>query len=907
MASRFFSIPNVLNKSVGFCFDFSRLNDSERAGWFCLVEQAASCLGIRATLDVFPEAIPDDSEDFVFIASSRVLSRKLLLAFDRVYIQPESGVREVDPWLLYSCESGVISNLAPAGFRVSLISSVYSGDGFLSSFLANAGALQDYRDCEHLLIRAGSPGTEQAALIEHVRRFPNAVYVNLKSDPGLYEVWNLGARLATGRYLSNANLDDRRAPAHVRRLAELLDGNQGVDVVSSALRVTTERSLSWEDSKHCEVWPRSEESRSYSAGALFRRLGGGLASRNLPHCMPLWRRSLHARVGDFDEGCHGPSADWAYWLRAASVGAAFYFDSTPLGLYLKDENSYWRQHSAVGAGAVSPHDAAIISEFGVLAENDAAAIRLLRRPLSLEVSLVVRRVEAGACLDALGYLLFLWADVSGVVGESGRTLLLRVGQYHFGKGFDDVLLSRFVAVLGVNWSIALYNALVDLVHAGDLLSERQSRNLSLACADWSECYDDSRGWLLRAFLAGKAGDMSMEKALLQRLHDEDPAKFWRVVQDVYRFSRPLAGFCLDLVQGECRVLADDGKHRQIAYYPAYRRNAYLDLLYRDPAFSGMVFPFVELDDFLSVTCLPGVENILHIHWVQSVLAPAGPSRSLIDLHMDSFLLRLQEKKNQGFKIFWTIHNYLSHGCVDPEGEIALRRALYDLSDYVFVHHPMAACLLDWLSDRKKLCLSEHGAYPVVNDISSSRMAMRSQLGIPSDGFVVMHVGQVQPYKGLSEWLPIFQDLLEVLPGMYFVLAGRIVDSEVRAWLDVNQHPRFMVIDQHVSNDYLEALMAAADVGFLSYDKTLTSGTLFHWLSVGRPVLAPGKGTISCYVLDGWSGYTYQSLSEARALLVSLAKLSATELARLGRNALISANQLEWGLWKTAELHVRGER
>jgi hypothetical protein len=88
---------------------------------------------------------------------------------------------------------------------------------------------------------------------------------------------------------------------------------------------------------------------------------------------------------------------------------------------------------------------------------------------------------------------------------------------------------------------------------------------------------------------------------------------------------------------------------------------------------------------------------------------------------------------------------------------------------------------------------------------------------------------------------------------------------------------------------------------LSYSAILTSGTLFHWLTCGRPVLAPACGTIPAYVLDDWNGFAYRDQESLKRLLAHCEALPEEELARLGCNAQSTAAQLEWGMWNVAGL------
>ena len=226
---------------------------------------------------------------------------------------------------------------------LALITSVYDADRFLPRFLKNISQLDGYDDFEHYLIRAGSPGNEGPLLEEHERAFPNTVvYIDLPYDPGLYNVWNLAAQISSARYLSNANVDDQRAPDHARRLLTSLEGGPSLSLASSSIRTTEDPELTWEDSANAPVMFAGGGTRRYGLRELLEnRKSEQYAIRDIPHCMPIWRRTLHAQFGYFNEELYGASADSEFWLRVASSGARFYLDATPRGLYLKHDKSYW--------------------------------------------------------------------------------------------------------------------------------------------------------------------------------------------------------------------------------------------------------------------------------------------------------------------------------------------------------------------------------------------------------------------------------------------------------------------------------------------------------------------------------------------------------------------------------------
>lgn len=875
-----------VNPLVLHC-DFELLSSSEREGWLAyLNEWVANAWRPIQVVDGSLPNLCELSENFAFISSSATLSRKLVNTLDRIFLRPSNGVGGVDSWL-----SSRLIDL-PVGwhrqsFDVSLISSIYSGDEFMDGFLENSSSLEDYGRFQHFLVRAGSPGNELEKLVEYVQKHANAVLINLNRDPGLYEVWNYAGRLTTAKYVSNANLDDRRAPNQITRLKSVLEANAKVDVASSALRVCRVKNLRWEDSVECEVWPKGSPQGCYAANELFRAQGGALLSRNLPHCMPIWRKSLHAYVGDFDEKLYGPSADWAFWLQASTKGAGFYFEAEPLGLYLKSEDGYWQRNLAGDPKSV--FDEKIVREFGASAHDEPVS-EYCKRPLNLQLAIVQRRIEAGDVFGGLGYLL----EVCSETHIEDLTLAFAMGRYYFGSGFDQSC-ARYCGGFEAGRTYRLLDALAGLIgYAGsgqtDGMSERVHRFLSIACADWIESESEQVGLMLLALLSKRCGNASDEKRQLQAAYALGEKSFWSLIQSVYRFERSATDLA-SLVDGcEADSFDKPSVPLNLYCYPNVTGNEYLSLLYaRVSAEPNQIHFLGRAGQIPLAEKLDGFENIIHVHWINELVKPG-----VTDSEREAFLRLLQERKSSGFQIYWTIHNYLSHACEDQASEIAFRRALYALSDKVFVHHPLAADLLDWLPDRSKLAVCEHGPIAPVSSEHAEVAELKNRLGLSDTGFVLSCIGQVKPYKGLMKLLPTIYELLFELPKFQFVLAGRISDKEVQDWLDSHLHPRLVVLDKFLDERELECLMLASDAGLLSYKNIVTSGALFHWMSLGRPVLGPRMGLIPPYVVDGWNGGLYESADDLAGLIRRISSGDKLLLDEMKTNAEAVAGRLEWG-------------
>ncbi|MBX3670111.1 MAG: hypothetical protein KF778_17050 [Rhodocyclaceae bacterium] len=876
--------------------DTNGLDADGVAQWSLLIELATRVCAIDVSVGSFAGNPPDDGSDFAFVTDSTAFTRKILLNVPLIYVAPGMAPRRIDPWFYRKAqESGTQAGSWQAGFAsVTLISSIFRGDEYLPGFLENCAGLQGYTNIAHLLVRAASPGQEHARLIEHARRWPAAVYLNLAQDPGLYEVWNLGTRLATSRYLSNANIDDRRAPTHVAHLQTILDNMPEVDTASTALRISSTRNLSWENSNDCPTLYADGGDQKIAVDGLFRRSPQGWRSRNLPHCMPLWRRSLHARVGHFDETCYGGSADWAFWVNAGLRGSAFHLRAEALGLYLRDAHSYWHRD-----GSNTQIDERIIEHYQAAAEAGSQRMTS-QHSASRELGDAIDLLRAAAVIDGLGRLLDAAAR-EDCAGQGERALVNKAAEQYFGCANFADLTARYRAVRGPGRQADtdVFNVCVDLVHGLDAATPTCRRMLELAAIDLAECIDQFSGSCLLALLARKLGNMESERSLLRQLHASGSGQFWKTVQRVYRFSVPLA----DLCETVASVLPHSPSTQvrapiHLGFYPSVSGNAYLDLLYGPLRRSqGTVWGTTDETVFLDAAPRPKHENILHVHWINRMLWPMELKGKSIQQRCDAFLAGLEKQKQRGFRIFWTIHNRLSHETASVDAEVAFRRALYDLADRVFIHHPLAADLLDWLPDRSKLCLCEHGPYDMAAAGAVSRAAARGKLGLAPDDFVLAHIGQIRDYKGLDAVLPILPALLDAIPHLKILIAGRIQSHAVKVFLKENAHRNLIVHDGHLNNADLLYHMRAADVGLLSYGAVLTSGSLFHWLSAGRPVLAPMVGTLPAYVVDGWNGYGYRDSNALRRLLEHCARLPGSEIERMGANALATAQGLDWSMWK----------
>lgn len=257
-------------------------------------------------------------------------------------------------------ESRVYRALKPPPPLVSIITSLFAADRYVEAFLKNITAQTVFDRCELLLFDVPSshedPRRVEETVREYAERHPNIVYRRIEEDPGLYELWNTEIRMSRGKYIAMACIDDSKSPDSLEQQLLALEAHPEVDVACCAVLGTKTPYETWESNTAYRTfcgsfnWQNQNLSSSgseerFGMADLFYKDESGqwLDSDNLPHCMPMWRKSLHDKHGYFDEKQFGPLADWEFWLRCASRGAGFILLRKTLGLYLENPQSHNRR------------------------------------------------------------------------------------------------------------------------------------------------------------------------------------------------------------------------------------------------------------------------------------------------------------------------------------------------------------------------------------------------------------------------------------------------------------------------------------------------------------------------------------------------------------------------------------
>lgn len=211
---------------------------------------------------------------------------------------------------------------------VSVLVSTYNAEGFIRGCLANLEAESLAADMEILVIDSGSEQNEGEIVREFQRRYDNIHYLRTERE-SVYQAWNRGIRMARGTYITNANTDDRRRRECTETLVRALEAQPDKVLAYGDSIVTCTPNQTFETCSHDDYlnWP------DFDRLTLLQYCYCG------PH--PVWKRSLHADLGYFDE-TYRCAADYEFWLRAAQK---YEFIHVPrlLGAYWLDDSTVSRR------------------------------------------------------------------------------------------------------------------------------------------------------------------------------------------------------------------------------------------------------------------------------------------------------------------------------------------------------------------------------------------------------------------------------------------------------------------------------------------------------------------------------------------------------------------------------------
>ncbi len=286
--------------------------------------------------------------------------------------------------------------------------------------------------------------------------------------------------------------------------------------------------------------------------------------------------------------------------------------------------------------------------------------------------------------------------------------------------------------------------------------------------------------------------------------------------------------------------------------------------------------------------------IVHLHWLNGLTDQAVYAHTSLRflvwyllIFFDLGLFRLR-----GGKLFWTVHNLISHECPNRAREIKVRRLIARFSSGIHFHSASSIARVEeeyGVSLQKKAIIAAHAGYPEDYPANPSRQdVLAREIGIGDADFTFLFFGNIRRYKGLESLVEAFRSR----PGSNdrLLVAGAPLPGASEEWLDEasRQDPRIRLRIGYVSDADVSALFSLADVLVAPYTATLTSGVVSLGLTFGCPMVLPDAARV--YDLPGDAGAEYFAPG---LLPEALARIERRDLAGMRAHNSSLGRSLTW--------------
>lgn len=210
-------------------------------------------------------------------------------------------------------------------YKCTSFCSFYKGSRFIEGYIQNMLEQTLFHETEFIFVNCASPEDEEKYIKPLINKYTNIKYIKLNTDPGLYAGWNIAIKNSSSSLVTNWNIDDRKSCNSLEILVQALTDNPELDMVYGHTYISKIPNETYENNIKNELFKCEE----YTFNKLMKH--------NSPHCMPMWRKSIHENFGFFNEKYQSIS-DAVMWLSLCANGGKIKKIDQPVGLY------YWNPH-----------------------------------------------------------------------------------------------------------------------------------------------------------------------------------------------------------------------------------------------------------------------------------------------------------------------------------------------------------------------------------------------------------------------------------------------------------------------------------------------------------------------------------------------------------------------------------
>ncbi|MBZ2163623.1 glycosyltransferase [Alteromonas stellipolaris] len=336
---------------------------------------------------------------------------------------------------------------------------------------------------------------------------------------------------------------------------------------------------------------------------------------------------------------------------------------------------------------------------------------------------------------------------------------------------------------------------------------------------------------------------------------------------------------------------------KLFFFPDYTStNPYQKLLYSELGNNEKSAGDIDQAITALRTSFKGEKVIFHLHWQNVITSPAGNSHEH-RLLAKQFVSKLELFKSIGGYVIWTIHNKLPHDTKFILAEREFHNTLSECADLIILHDKNSFDIVneEYFVSQDKVKIIPHGNYISSYPNTVSRNEAREHLRLDSDELVFGFIGQLRPYKGLSEFIDASAPITRKYNASALI-AGKPVWPFIEGKVTQQCSPfrKIKVFEGFVQDSDLQLYLNASDVIVLPYRDILTSGSVILAASFSKPVVIPDIAAFEgIKMLDFVFTYDPDAPEALQNVMKEIAQLKVDELVHLQQSALNYALTLDW--------------
>lgn len=282
--------------------------------------------------------------------------------------------------------------------------------------------------------------------------------------------------------------------------------------------------------------------------------------------------------------------------------------------------------------------------------------------------------------------------------------------------------------------------------------------------------------------------------------------------------------------------------KHVFFYPDYSGgNPYQKLLYQSSKDRGDIIQSANIERALDfIQQHKNQKVVFHMHWLNALWNNCKSDKESW-IVLNDFMSNIRLFQKCGGRVVWTIHNHLPHENNYSEQDFRLRCFLCKYADRIHLHCASHIYELDYLPlNIEKIFIQRHGSYLGYYGKFSISDKIAS---FDTNNLTAVFVGMLRGYKNVDKLLEIASSLSN--QGVKVSIVGKPDSKELESRI-ANYCSSYNInhILRRVTEQEIHEICVGADIGIVSYDKILTSGTLKLYMSYGMQIIAPNLHTIN---------------------------------------------------------------